>query len=145
MGVPIKRPLFPALESFEFGKQIVLYRRLRYENLSPDDKAGRILHEDISSHHQILYGGIMEAKSITKLSEWLGCTEWEIFHAAYFWWYSIGETGTVGGYVEEFHLKGEIPNFVHIYLVGVLFPRLIIKGGRYENQPKSRWENPHRF
>lgn len=107
--------------------------------------AGCILHEGIPSYYQVFYGGAMEAKSVTKLSEWLGCTEWDIFHAAYFWWYSCGEAGAVGGYVEEFHLKGEIPNFVHAYLAGVLFPRLTIKGGKYESQSKSKWENPHRF
>ena len=86
----------------------------------------------------------MEAKSITTLSLWFGITEWDIFHGAYFWWYSVGEARAVDGYVADFHQKGEIPNFVHAYLVGVIFPRIVIKGGLHEDKPE-KWVNKDRF
>lgn len=76
----------------------------------------------------------MEAKSITQLATWFGISEYDIFHSAYIWRYSIREAGAVDRYIIDFHQKGEIPNFVHAYLVGVIFPRIVIKGELYESR-----------
>lgn len=87
----------------------------------------------------------MEAKSITQLSLWFGITEYDIFHGAYVWRYSRGEAGAVDRYVADFHQKDIIPAFVCAYLMRVIFPRLIIKGGCYEGKPEPKWVNQNRF
>lgn len=78
----------------------------------------------------------MKATSIEKLCDWLGVSELELFNVAF-----EDATGIVGRQeadAAQYFLRGDIPQYVVDYLTHVIFPKLIIRGGKHETIGDAR-------
>ena len=68
----------------------------------------------------------MEAQNVSQMCLWIDCTEFEIFHGAYLWYFGYESRKDIETHIIEFSLHNTLPDFVYRYIKTVLYPRFVI-------------------
>jgi len=88
----------------------------------------------------------MKYDTISTLCRWFRCTEADMFKVAYLEKYGEPVIVLTSEEFSDFIDNQDIPKFLHNYIKETIYPQLLVKGGKYEDDTQvSLLQVPDRF